>query len=100
MKHHKVKGVWKHKPDALPLPDAPSTGARKKKGPLEKASKKHLFDLLHQGRKEIHLRMKWLGTRSLGSLFEFHMTEWCTEDIDKQCEKMDKVVLELERRMG
>lgn len=93
MKHHKVKDVWKHKPDALPLPDAPSTGAKRKKGPLEKASKKHLWDLLHQSRKDLLLKVRWLD-------FGWASTDASTcSQIVRDAGKMEEIILELERRM-
>lgn len=92
MKHHKVKGVWKHRPDALPLPDAPSTGARKKKGPLEKASTKHLWDLAKQRVKDIRLHFRWV--RYNPSFMLDGNLQWIIRD----CNNLDSVLLELERR--
>jgi hypothetical protein len=109
MKHHKVKGVWKHRPDALPLPDAPSTGAKRKRGPLEKMSRKHLFDLAKQAFKELDLDVKYLAMQGIPTRHlsgpgwvsaDCDFAEWACERLEKQAGKMERFVLELERRMG
>jgi hypothetical protein len=98
MKHHKAKGVWAHRPDEVPLPDSPSTGAKRKKGPLEKASKKHLFDLLHQGRKDLLLEIRFIHLDD--GWWRSIFIEGAVKQIEQKCNQLEKLILELERRMG
>lgn len=102
MKQHKDRGVWAHKPDALPLEDAPSMGAKRKKGPLGGLSKKHLWDKLKQEKKELERSVESLSGRGFSDLkgFELDMTEWALSSIVSKAEAMDGLINELEGRMG
>jgi hypothetical protein len=108
VKHHKAKDVWSHRPDALPLPDAPSTGTRRKKGALEKASKKHIWDMIHQEQKVLRRDFKTLERVGLPTRYnvgenavsgDYYFALWAAEWMIASCTKMEKLVLELERRM-
>lgn len=108
MKHHKAKGVWAHKPDALPLPDAPSMGPKRKKGPLARLSKKHLWDLLAQNKKEMLHQVDRLFIRGIPKAQESG-SGWVSADcwfaelycdgIIQNADAMEGLIKELEGRM-
>lgn len=96
MKHHKAKGVWRHRPDEVPIPDGPSTGSRVKKGPLSKAGNKQLWDLAKQGVKNLGLKFKWIVYSPVSFVFS---QEFNLKSLEADCSKLEDVLLELERRM-
>lgn len=67
MKHHKVKGVWRHKPDAVPLADRPSSGTSRKN---KKVSTKHLWDRLRQALKEANGAVAYLSVHGIPTVYE------------------------------
>lgn len=86
MKHHKVKGLWRLRPDKLPLEDKPSTGSSKR---LKRKSPKHLMDLLRFGIKELTMYARWVTFDRSNSWMELG---WTLNRLDKQVEKLDKLL--------
>ena len=105
MKQHRDKDMWRHRPDALPLPDAPSNGVKRKKGALQKQSKKHLLDTAKQAFKELKMSVKHLVYRGIPTKHvqgswsaDCDFAEWACDSVITKCKKMDEVLRELEGR--
>ena len=87
MKQHKAKGVWRHRPDELPLEDGSSMGVVRNK---RKKRPKQLHDIAKQSIKELQREAKYFR---LGIRWEFTLFSY--KQISKICDKMDSCLKQL-----
>ena len=105
---HDAKGVWRHRPDELPIEDGPSMGARKKKRALECLPKKHLWDKLAYANKKLLINSARLIQQGIPTVhrtgpgwasMDCWFGEMACEALIKSAEEMGEFIQELERRM-